>query len=227
LRIYRSIPIEIVRLLQYDGAMDTAFFLKGIVMGFSIAAPVGPIGILCIRRTLTEGRISGLATGLGAATADAMYGTVAALGLTFISGLLLSQRDWLSFVGGGFLIYLGFTTIRANAPTTTVTDADRGIVGSYLSALFLTLTNPMTILFFTAVFAGLGIADAAGDYVSGGLLVLGVFIGSALWWLLLTGGVVLLQTRVENISLVWINRIAGVVLIVFGVAALYNVVGSL
>ena len=167
--------------------MDTAFFLKGIVMGFSIAAPVGPIGILCIRRTMTEGRMSGLATGLGAATADALYGTVAALGLTLISGFLLNQRDWLSLVGGGFLIYLGFTTFRANAPTTTVSDSSYGVTGSYLSALFLTLTNPMTILFFTAVFAGLGIADAAGDYVSGGLLVLGVFSGSALWWLLLTG----------------------------------------
>lgn len=202
--------------------MDTAFFLKGMMMGFSIAAPVGPIGILCIRRTMAEGRMSGLATGLGAATADALYGTVAALGLTFISGLLLSQQDWLSLIGGGFLIYLGFTTIRSNAPTTTVAEGKHGVTGSYLSALFLTLTNPMTILFFTAVFAGLGIADAGGDYLSGGLLVLGVFTGSALWWLLLTGGVVILQTRVENISLVWINRMAGVVLIVFGLAALYN-----
>jgi threonine/homoserine/homoserine lactone efflux protein len=174
---------------------------------------------------MTEGRMSGLATGLGAATADALYGTVAALGLTLISGFLLNQRDWLSLVGGGFLIYLGFTTFRANAPTTTVADSSYGVAGSYLSALFLTLTNPMTILFFTAVFAGLGIADAAGDYVSGGLLVLGVFSGSALWWLLLTAGVVLLQTRVENIPLIWINRIAGVVLIVFGIAALYSVIG--
>ncbi len=205
--------------------MDTAFFLKGIVLGFSIAAPVGPIGILCIRRTMAEGRMSGLATGLGAATADALYGVVAALGLTFISGLLLSQSTWLSLIGGGFLIYLGFTTFRANVPTTEVANDNHGIVGSYLSALFLTLTNPMTILFFTAVFAGLGIADAAGDYVTGGLLVLGVFCGSALWWLLLTGGVILLQTRVEEISLVWINRIAGVVLFVFGLAALYNALG--
>ena len=206
--------------------MDTAFFLKGIVLGFSIAAPVGPIGILCIRRTMAEGRMSGLATGLGAATADALYGAVAALGLTFISGLLLSQSTWLSLIGGGFLIYLGFTTFRANAPTTEAANDNHGIVGSYLSALFLTLTNPMTILFFTAVFAGLGIAEAAGDYVAGGLLVLGVFSGSALWWLLLTGGVILLQTRVEEISLVWINRIAGVVLVVFGLVALFSVFGQ-
>ena len=206
--------------------MDTAFLFKGIVLGFSIAAPVGPIGILCIRRTMAEGRMPGLATGLGAATADALYGVVAALGLTFISGLLLSQSTWLSLIGGGFLIYLGFTTFRANAPTTEVANDNHGIAGSYFSALFLTLTNPMTILFFTAVFAGLGIADAAGDYVAGGLLVLGVFCGSALWWLLLTGGVILLQTRVEEISLVWINRIAGVVLVVFGLAALVNAFGA-
>ena len=206
--------------------MDTAFLLKGVVLGFSIAAPVGPIGILCIRRTMAEGRMPGLATGLGAATADALYGVVAALGLTFISGLLLSQSTWLSLIGGGFLIYLGFTTFRANAPTTEVANDNHGIAGSYFSALFLTLTNPMTILFFTAVFAGLGIADAAGDYVAGGLLVLGVFCGSALWWLLLTGGVILFQTRVEEISLVWINRIAGVVLVVFGLAALVNAFGA-
>lgn len=207
--------------------MDTAFFLRGVALGFAIAAPVGPLGILCIRRTMAEGRMSGLATGLGAATADALYGLVAALGLTFISGLLLRQSMWLGLIGGGFLIYLGFTTYRANAPTAVDADSSRGILSSYFSALFLTLTNPMTILFFTAVFAGLGIADAAGDYASGGLLVLGVFCGSALWWLLLTGGVVLLQTRVESIPLRWINRIAGVVLFVFGVAAVVNALGQL
>ena len=207
--------------------MDTTFFLRGVALGFSIAAPVGPIGILCIRRTMAEGRVSGLATGLGAATADALYGLVAALGLTFISGLLLSQSTWLGLIGGGFLIYLGFTTFRANAPTAVGPDSSRGVLGSYFSALFLTLTNPVTILFFTAVFAGLGIADAAGDYASGGLLVLGVFGGSTFWWLLLTGGVVLLQTRIETIPLRWTNRIAGVVLFVFGVAALVNVLGQL
>lgn len=200
--------------------MEIGFLLKGIVLGFSIAAPVGPIGILCIRRTLAEGRLTGLAIGLGAATADAFYGIIAGFGVTFISSFLLDRGTWLRLIGGGFLCYLGVKTFLAEPADAVAPDGDRGALGAYLSAVFLTLTNPMTILAFVGVFAGLGIADAAHGYVASGLLVLGVFTGSALWWLALTGGVSLFRARFNRLFLRWLNRVSGGVLVLFGLAAL-------
>lgn len=203
------------------------FLLKGLLIGFSIAAPVGPIGVLCIRRTLTRGRVSGFACGMGAATADAIYGVVAGFGLTFVSGVLIGQQQLLRLVGGAFLCYLGARALLArpvadSAPENTPARGD--VVGAYSSTFFLTLTNPMTILSFAAIFAGLGVGSYGGDYVSAGLLVLGVFTGSALWWLILSGGADLFRTRLDprrNVSaMLWINRISGVVILGFGLAAL-------
>ena len=151
--------------------MDIVFLCKGIALGFSIAAPIGPIGILCIRRTLTEGRVYGLISGLGAATADAMYGMVAGFGLSFISSLLIGQRTWLSLIGGVFLCYLGIRTFLSKPSEQGASSQRGGLLGAYASTLFLTLTNPMTIMFFAAVFAGLGIANAPRGYASSGLLV--------------------------------------------------------
>src|SRR5437773_7850847 len=156
-------------------AMDVNFFCRGVLIGLSIAAPVGPIGVLCIRRTLSEGRVSGLVSGLGAATADAFYGCVAAFGLTVISNLLLAQQDWLRLVGGLFLCYLGVKTFLAKpteqAPANLVGD----LLKAYASTLVLTLTNPMTIVSFIWVFAALGLGSSPGDYTAAGLLVGGVF----------------------------------------------------
>jgi len=202
--------------------MDTKFLLKGILLGFSIAAPVGPIGVLCIRRTLTDGWASGLVSGLGAATADAFYGSVAGFGLTFISSLLLGQRTWLSLIGGLFLCYLGVRTLLSKPAETAASASGKGLLGSYVSTLFLTLTNPMTILSFAAIFTGVGITNSAGDYTSSALLVGGVFIGSTLWWLTLAGGASLFRDRFNTNSLRWINRISGVVLTVFGLLSLLS-----
>src|SRR5919201_2008869 len=166
--------------------MDFGFFLKGLVLGFSIAAPVGPIGVLCIRRSLAEGRVVGLVSGVGAATADALYGAVAAFGLTFVSALLVSQEFWLRVMGGAFLCYLGVKTFLTPPSAQPASTGGTGLAGAYTSTLFLTLTNPTTILSFAAIFAGLGVASSGGGYPSAGLLVLGVFAGSALWWLFLS-----------------------------------------
>ena len=160
--------------------MDIRFLLRGLIIGFSIAAPVGPIGVLCIRRTLAAGRASGLVSGLGAATADAIYGCIAGFGLTFISSILISQQVWLRLIGGVFLCYLGLKTFLARPAQQAALAGGNGLVGAYASTFFLTLTNPMTILSFAAIFAGLGVTSASGNYVSAGVLVLGVFIGSAL-----------------------------------------------
>src|SRR5881409_981452 len=143
--------------------MDQRFFVRGVAIGFSIAAPVGPIGVLCIRRTLAEGRLCGFASGLGAATADAVYGCVAGFGLTAVSNLLVSQQTWLRLIGGLFLCYLGVKSFFAGPAQTAAAPKSGALAGAYASTFLLTLTNPMTILSFAAVFAGLGLGGGATD----------------------------------------------------------------
>jgi threonine/homoserine/homoserine lactone efflux protein len=202
--------------------MDLGLFLRGLIIGFSIAAPVGPIGILCIRRTLSEGRASGFLSGLGAATADALYGCVAGFGLTMISTFLVDQRFWIQLVGGVFLLALGVKTLRSVPAERAAAASGVGLTASYLSTLFLTLTNPMTILSFAGIFAALGVADTAGDFAAAASLVLGVFFGSAAWWLLLSGGVGVLREKLSAGLLSWTNRLSGVILLVFGAVAVWQ-----
>jgi len=180
--------------------------------------------VLCIRRTLTSGRLSGLASGLGAATADAVYGSIAGFGLTFVSSLLVRQRSWLQLIGGAFLCYLGIKAFLMRPAERPASAKGEGLISAYSSTLFLTLTNPMTILSFTAIFAGLGLLGATGNYASAGLLVLGVFIGSALWWLVLSWTVNLFQTRFSPSGLRWVNRASGLIIAVFGLIAIGSLV---
>ncbi len=205
--------------------MFISFLLRGLLIGFSIAAPVGPIGVLCIRRTLAEGRIPGLVSGLGAATADATYGSIAGFGLTFISSLLISQQVWLRLIGGIFLCYLGLRTFLTRPTEQAALAKGNGLIGMYASTLFLTLTNPLTILSFAAIFAGLGVASTGGNYLAAGILVLGVFLGSALWWFILSGGVSIFRTKFTTRGLRWVNRISGIIIMGFGVIALLGVKG--
>jgi threonine/homoserine/homoserine lactone efflux protein len=209
--------------------MDAGFFLRGFIIGFSIAAPVGPIGVLCIRRTLTQGRAAGFVSGLGAATADAAYGGVAGFGLTAISGVLIGQQRLLRLIGGLFLLYLGARTLAAGPASTAgpagsgrpVEETDhRGLLGAYASTLVLTLTNPLTILTFAAIFAGLGLAAAPAEYGSAALLVSGVFLGSGTWWFILSGGAAVLRDRLRPGGLRWISRISGGIILAFGLIAL-------
>jgi threonine/homoserine/homoserine lactone efflux protein len=200
--------------------MEFSFFFKGLLLGFSIAAPVGPIGILCIRRTLAEGRITGLVSGLGAATADGFYGIVAGFGLTMISALLVEHQIWLGLIGGAYLCYLGIKTFLTKPTTIEGQTNSKGKLEAYLSTFFLTLTNPMTILSFVAIFAGLGLVTSDGSYASAALLVAGVFLGSAAWWLTLSGLVSIFRERFTPQAMVWVNRGAGVVLVAYGVVAL-------
>lgn len=204
--------------LQID---DLAILIRAAVLGFSIAAPVGPIGLLCIRRTLAEGQLSGLVSGLGAATADSCYGIVAAFGLTLISDVLIGQKAWLGLIGGLFLCYLGVSTFLSKPAQEAANVGSEGLWSSYLSTLFLTITNPLTILSFAAVFAGLGLA-AAGSYLRAGLLVSGVFIGSAAWWLMLSGGVSLFRSKFDRRALLLVNRISGLIILGSGVLALLS-----
>lgn len=199
--------------------MDPSILARGLLIGLSIAAPVGPIGVLCIRRTLAHGRIVGLATGLGAATADACYGGVAAFGITVVSGLLLSQQVWIRLIGGIFLCYLGLKTFRAVPAERAAAAAGSTLAQAYASALGLTITNPLTILSFAAIFAGLGAGATGGGSGAAALLVAGVFAGSALWWVILSSAIGLLRGRVGPRLLRWVNRLSGSILVTFGLLA--------
>lgn len=200
--------------------MENVFFLRGLIIGLSIAAPVGPIGVLCIRRTLNEGRRAGLFTGLGAASADAIYGYVAGSGLVFISSVLVGQQVWLRIIGGLFLCFLGIKTLLSRPAEHAASIRRYRHAEAYVSTFFLTLTNPMTILSFAAVFAGLGLSG--GSYVSAGLLVVGVFSGSAIWWLFLSSMVSAFRSGFDAHRLQWVNRISGIIILTFGAFALVS-----
>jgi threonine/homoserine/homoserine lactone efflux protein len=163
----------------YISSMDIIYFYKGLIIGFSIAAPVGPIGILYIKRTLASGRVFGLLSGMGAATADALYGCIAAFGLTFISNFLLQQQLWLRLIRGGFLCYLGIKTIITELANISSHVSQSSLLNAYGSTFILTLTNPLTILSFAVIFAGFGLVKVDGGYSSAMVTVVGVFLGSA------------------------------------------------
>lgn len=199
--------------------LDPNLLVKGLIIGFSIAAPVGPIGVLCIRRTLAEGRISGFVSGMGAATADALYGCIAGFGVTVVSNVLIGHQGWLRIVGGLFLLVLGVKTFLSQPSDAPPEATGKGLAGAYASTLFLTLTNPVTILAFAAIFAGLGLGNTGEDYTAGMLLVLGVFLGSACWWLFLSNGIGLFRTWFNGPRLRWVNRLSGVIIAGFGFLA--------
>jgi len=198
-------------------------FLKGILVGFAMAIPIGPIGILCIRKTLTEGRLRGLIIGFGAATADLLYGCVAAFGITMISNTLVSQRIWIRLIGGMLFLFLGIRTFRAQPTDPKFKIHSSGMLGSYLYTVFLTLTNPLTIFAFIAVFAALGLGNGL-SYFSASSLVAGVFIGSCSWFLLLSSGVTLFRKKLDLVGLKWVNRIAGLLIIISGIIAIVSLI---
>ncbi|SDQ03426.1 Threonine/homoserine/homoserine lactone efflux protein [Pseudomonas grimontii] len=185
-------------------------FMKSMIVGLCIAAPVGPIGFLCIQRSLMRGWRSGFATGLGAATADAMYGFIGALGITAIITTLITLKPWLCIFGGLFLAYIGYQTIRSKEPATALSGEKAGIMKAYSTTLLLTLSNPMTILSFIALFASMsdGMVGDQGQY-SMWSMVTGIFLGSAVWWLGLSGFSSAFKTRMSESRLKLINYFSG------------------
>ncbi|GIK29884.1 MAG: LysE family transporter [Chloroflexi bacterium] len=195
------------------------------LLGLSVAAPVGAIGVLIIRRSLAYGWRFGFVSGLGVATADAAYGAIAAFGLTALTSALTALTDPLRLFGGLFLLYLGLRTFlaRAAAPITATADASRDLPGAYLSIFALTIVNPQTILTFLSAFAGLGALDAA-DSLAPFLMVGGVFTGSVSWWLVLSAAISTLRARIDARLMMWINRASGAIVIAFALAILLSLV---
>jgi threonine/homoserine/homoserine lactone efflux protein len=207
--------------------MEPALFARGLIVGFAIAAPVGPIGVLVIRRTLAHGRIAGLASGAGAASADAVYGALAAFGLTAVSALLVHYGVWIRAVGGIVMCYLAVQAFRAGPAQPATLRDPRSLSGAYLSTVVLTLANPATIVAFTGVFAGLGLGSTHSGGASAILVVLGVFCGSLLWWLTLSSALSLFRTRLSPGRLRWINRLSGAILLAFGLGILLSATGAI
>jgi threonine/homoserine/homoserine lactone efflux protein len=200
--------------------MDLGLIGRGFVLGFAVAAPVGPIGVLVIRRTLAVGPRTGFISGLGAATADAAYSSVAALGLTGATRSLVAHADIVRLGGGLFLCWFGVRTLFARpADPDGAGGATPRLWAAYGSTLLLTITNPMTILSFAAAFAGLGLANGMTGPAAGLSLVAAVFLGSMLWWALLSGGVGVLRGTLGAAALRVVNWVAGLLLVGFGVAA--------
>ena len=192
-------------------------FLEGAVMGFCIAAPVGPIGLLCIRRSMRDGRIAGFVSGLGAATADAIFGSIAALGLTAITNFLIAHRRAIELVGGLALLWIGFVIVRSKPRDLTADGAHaRNLPSAFASTLVLTLANPTTILTFLGIFAAFGLGVKLTEHVHAAWLVAGVFAGSAFWWFILSGSSHWLSRRLTTAGLRLINFISGGLVIAFG-----------
>jgi threonine/homoserine/homoserine lactone efflux protein len=194
-------------------------FVKGLIVGFCLAAPVGPIAALCVQRTIAKSWLSGVVSGLGAAAADALYGAVAAFGATIISEFLINERNWLQRIGGVILILMGLRLLmmKPKPRENSINGNGKGLTGDFLSTLMLTLTNPMTFVAFAAVFTTMGIGVVRGRPILTAELLGGVFLGSALWWIILCGGAHLLRSHFDFRKLVTINRATGVFVIAVGV----------
>jgi threonine/homoserine/homoserine lactone efflux protein len=205
--------------------LDPTFLVRGIGLGFAIAAAVGPISLLTIRRTLAHGRAYGLASGAGVALADGTYAGIAAFGLTALTSVLVGGRAVLGVIGGAFLVVLAVRTMTTRPGAIAETAERPGLAAAFVSIFGLTLTNPMTILSFAGIFAAAGLSGIGG--LDAALLTIGVFLGSLLWWVVLTAVVAQLRARVTVRALTWINRISGAALLVFGIVAVATSVAAL
>lgn len=208
-----------------DGAalpMSLYLLLQGVLIGIVVAVPVGPLGLLCINRALMLGPTCGLFSGLGVATADALAAGIAALGITLISGFLLDHQFVLRLLGGVFLCYLGYRICVsepvARAPLKDIT----GLLSAYVTAFLLTFSNPVTILSFVAIYAGWHVPSLDGHYVAAATITVGVFIGSALWWVGIFIGMTAFHRRFNVRFLVWVHRLSGVVIAGFGIVVLLS-----
>jgi threonine/homoserine/homoserine lactone efflux protein len=197
------------------------YFLEGILVGILISIPVGPVGVLCIRRTLVQGTLFGFISGLGAATADALYGGIAAFGLTFIFDFLLEHQFFFQMIGGLLLFFMGVNAWMTPMREKMDVDSKASKSSAYWSVFFVTLANPITLLAFGGILAGLGLGSTIHEKpLLNFILILGVFVGATLWWGMLSYGVGKLRDCLPSMFFTWMNRIVGTVLVLFGVGML-------
>ncbi len=200
-----------------DAWFDAPFFLKGLLLGVSIAAPIGPMGLLCIRRALSYGFVAGVAGGLGSAVADGIYAGLAAFGFAALLGDVVAGNDWFRLGGAAFLVWLGWSGWSAKPATREAAVDARTLLGTFAATFALTLASPATIVTFVGLFLAMGLGDAGGSPAAGASLVAGVTLGSLAWWIVLSGAIASLRHRLGPGALVAINRTAGAALIGFAV----------
>lgn len=199
--------------------------LRSLVIGFTIAMAVGPITLLVVRRTIEHGGVYGLVSGFGVAAADATYGGIAAFGLTAVTALLVSAHTVLGVVGGVIIVLIGLRTM-ASRPAGPARDAARpGLLAAFVSIYALTMTNPLTIVLYAGVFAAIGLGSSGG-FVDAAIVTGAVLIGSGLWWVVLCSVVAWVRGRVSATALLWVNRISGAALVIFGALAVVGAVTS-
>lgn len=199
---------------------ELGWLLRGLAIGVAVAAPIGPVNVLCMHRTLAHGRLNGFVSGLGAAAADATFGAIAAFGVTVVADFLLGQQSWLRLGGGLFLLGLGVRIFLAKPWRAAIATEQRGLRWAIASTFLLTITNPLTILSFVGIFAGAGLGQGDTGFVGAAIIVIGVFLGSGAWWLALSLGIGMVRHKLDERGLAWINRGSGALIFLFGVAAL-------
>jgi threonine/homoserine/homoserine lactone efflux protein len=205
--------------------VEIGFFIKGLIVGFLASIPLGPVGILSIQRTINKGMVSGLTSGMGAATVDAFFALVAALGLTYIINFIEEQQFFIQIIGGGVLMLLGIRIFSTN-PIKQIRRHRRQknkLIEDYFSVVFLTLSNPLAVFLFIAAFAGIGMVTSNDSTLKSSLIISGVFLGAMLWWFTLTFFIDLFRKKFRLKQLWWINKIAGIAIIVFGIIAMISV----
>jgi threonine/homoserine/homoserine lactone efflux protein len=207
--------------------MHFKYLVEGAVIGFSLAAPIGPVGILCVRRTLEHGARYGLVIGVSAASCDMVNGIVAAFGITLVSDFITLEQYWIRLVGGIVLLVLGYCALRTHPLADKAVEPPRGHTWTFFSTALLVFTNPLTLFAFATAFAVIGVKNIVGHPVSGLMLVAGVFFGSLTWFVLLAGLVNAFKERVMRVGLMLVNRVAGTLLMLCGLYALWNGIGGL
>ena len=191
-------------------------FLKGIFIGLLIAIPVGPVGILCVHRVIAKGRLAGLFSGLGASVADGLYGAVAAFGLTLISDFLIGYNFWIRLFGGIFIIIIGIRMYLTKPVLDIEDDVPNTLGRDFMSTFIVTITNPLTIMGFLAIFAGLNLINTHRGYMDASILVAGVVAGSCIWWLTLVVIFGFICSKFEISCLGALNKIVGIVVVMMG-----------
>ena len=206
--------------------MGIFLLIQGIVLGFSASVPLGPMGLICIQKTLNRGRLAGIVSGAGAASADMFYAIIAAFGISFITDFIEREQFTLRIIGSIILLLLGFKIFITNPAIQIRKQKGKknNLIGDFVSIFFLTLSNPITVFFFGAVFASTGILKSENTFWELCELVAGVFLGAMLWWFILTTVVNVFRSKFRLKRLWWINKITGAVIVIFGIAALVGTI---
>ena len=200
--------------------MDLGLFIQGVIIGLTLAVPVGPISLVCIHRTVANGRLHGIASGLGVATADSLYAAVAFLGLTAVSGLIIGHQGLFRLLAGTALVLVGIQVFRSIPAAVQARNGQEPYLRDYLSLLAIAGANPLTIIFFITILPGFGVV-AHGTTLSAAIpFVAGIFTGSAAWWILLCGSLGSVRSRLDPGNLRQVNRVSGILIACFGAVML-------